>query len=92
MSEYQSKDRNLARDGRVSLCVEDGYRYVTVRGELTVDDDPASGQATIRRLAERYHGAERAAGMMADEFSRQQRLTLRRRIDAVDAHGFGGEG
>lgn len=85
------KDRNLLRDPRVSVCVEDESRYLSFSGSLTIDDDPARGQEIIHRLAVRYDGAESANEQMA-EFGRQERVTLRLRIGAIDAHGFeGGE-
>jgi PPOX class probable F420-dependent enzyme len=83
------KDRNLLRDPRASVCIEDEQRYLTLRGQLAIDDDPARGQQTIRRLAERYDGVERADEQMA-AFARQERVTLRLRIAAIDAHGFEG--
>lgn len=86
------KDRNVDRDPRVSVCVEDGYRYLTLSGPLATDDDPVQAQADIARLAERYHGREEAARMVAESFSLQERVTLRLRIEGIDAHGFGGEG
>jgi len=36
-----------------------------------------------RRLAERYHNPEKAAQMSRDQFSKQQRLTLRMKIERV---------
>jgi PPOX class probable F420-dependent enzyme len=86
------KDRNIDRDPRVSVCVEDGYRYLALAGTLTADEDPARAQEDIRRLAERYHGREEAARMVAEGFSLQERVTLRLAIERIDAHGFGGEG
>jgi PPOX class probable F420-dependent enzyme len=88
----RQKDRNLARDPRLSVCVEDGYRYLTLTGTLTIDEDPARGQEGIRRLAERYVGPEQAAAQVAAQYARQARVTLRMRIEAVDAHGFGDDG
>ncbi|MDQ3694136.1 MAG: PPOX class F420-dependent oxidoreductase [Chloroflexota bacterium] len=87
----RKKDRNMERDPRISVCVEDGDRYLTLTGALTIDEDPARGQDGIRRLAERYVGPEQAAEQVASLYSRQKRVTLRMRIESVDAHGFGGE-
>jgi PPOX class probable F420-dependent enzyme len=85
----RKKDRNLARDARVSLCVADGYTYLTLTGSLEVDENPESGQSGIHQLAVRYHGPEKAAEMVASQFSREERVNLRLCITAVDAHGFG---
>lgn len=88
----RKKDRNLLRDRRVSICVEDGYRYVTIAGEVEVVEDQATAQADIRALAVRYHGEARGAEMVREGFAKQERITLRLPVTRVDAHGFEGEG
>lgn len=80
------KARHLERDPRASICVEDGYRYVTIAGRVELDADPAGSQAVIARLARRYEG-DRADGMIAG-FSTQQRLTIRLHVDNVIVNGF----
>jgi PPOX class probable F420-dependent enzyme len=87
----RKKDRNLERDPRVSLCVAEEYTYLTLTGALVVDEDPARAQSGIKQLAERYHSPEKAAEMVASQFSREERVNLRLRIESVDAHGFGSE-
>ena len=77
------KERNLRRDPRISICVEDGYSYVTISGRVELIDDPEIAQRDIRRLATRYHGEERAARQMAEQFSREQRVTLRLKCEHV---------
>lgn len=86
----RKKDRNLVRDARVSICVEDGYRYVALAGPVSLDDDHATSQEDIRRLAVRYHGEEEAARMVADDFGNQSRVTIRMRIASADVRGFEG--
>ena len=80
------KDHNLRRDPRVALCVEDGYRYVTLTGAVRLTDDQATAQADIKRLATLYHGAERADQMVASQFAREQRVTIRMAIERVSEH------
>jgi PPOX class probable F420-dependent enzyme len=82
------KDKNLLADPRASICVEDGYRYVAISGRVTTNDDQAVAQPDIERLATRYHGAEHTGAMMAEQFGKQTRVTLRLTIDRVDAHGL----
>jgi PPOX class probable F420-dependent enzyme len=82
------KDRNLVRDGRVSLCIEDGQRYLAVRGTVTVDDDPGRGQETMKAVTTRYEGAEVAERQMKEMYSKQHRITLTLKIESVDSHGF----
>jgi len=86
------KDQNMVRDPRISICVEDGYRYVTISGnvELIEDDDPRT-QADIHALAVRYHGQERADAMVEESFGKQERITLLLAIDHVIANGFSDE-
>lgn len=83
------KDRNLRRDARVSVCFEDGYRYVTITGKCELVTDPEQGWHDIERLAVRYHGAERAAEM-ARQFRREERETLLISIESLTASGFPG--
>ncbi len=82
------KGRNLARDRRVSICVEDGYRYVTISGEAQLMKERATAQEDIRRLAIRYNGAEAAARQMAEQFSKQERVSIYLPVERVIANGF----
>src|SRR5829696_5972660 len=72
----RKKDRNLIRDPRVSLCIEDGFRYVTLEGTIELVDDPATGQTDMAALALRYHNAAKAEQMVREEFAFQERVTL----------------
>jgi PPOX class probable F420-dependent enzyme len=83
------KDRNLRRDPRLSICVENGYQVVTITGKAELNDDQQVAQADIVRLAERYDGHE-AAQRHAQRFGREQRVTLRVPIEKVVAHGIEG--
>jgi PPOX class probable F420-dependent enzyme len=82
------KDKHLRRDPRASICVEDGYRYVTLSGTVAMIEDQPTAQADIARLARRYEGAEQAERMITN-FEQQERVTFRLRIDNVIASGFG---
>src|SRR5262245_32097147 len=77
------KERNLQRDPRCSLCVVDGYRYLTVSGTASLDYDPARSQADIAALAVRYQGEERARQIIERTFSQQARVTIRFPIERV---------
>lgn len=85
------KDQNLLRDQRISICVEDEYKYVTISGTVEIDDNPERGHATIKELATRYDGAEKAERAMRDLFGKQHRITLILPIEKLDAHGFDGD-
>lgn len=77
------KERNLRRDPRISICVEDGYNYVTISGTVELIDDPEIAQRDIHRLAVLNHGEKRAAEQMAEQFSKEQRVTLRLQCEHV---------
>ena len=87
----RKKDRNLIRDSRASVCIEDGFRYVTLAGSIEMVDDPATGQADIAALARRYHDAAEAERMAREVFASQERITLLLHVDRADVHGFDGE-
>jgi PPOX class probable F420-dependent enzyme len=77
------KDKNLRRDVRASLCVADGYQYVTLEGEIEINDDQATAQADILHLAIRYDGEESGNQQSAEKFSKQQRVTITLKVSKV---------
>lgn len=87
----RKKDRNLIREPRASVCVEDGFRYVTLAGVIEFIEDPATAQADIAALARRYHDAETAEQMAREVFTPQERVTLLLHVDRADVHGFDDE-
>jgi PPOX class probable F420-dependent enzyme len=82
------KDRNLLNDLRISICVEDQYRYVTIKGVAELNENPAQGQADIKALAIRYEGPKRVEEMFAETFGKQHRVSILLPLANVDAHGF----
>ena len=82
------KGRNLARDNRISICVADGYRFITIAGDATLVEDQATTQEDIHRLATRYHGPEKAAKQMENVFSKQERVTIYLPVEHVLLYGF----
>ncbi len=57
------KGRNLRRDPRVSLCVDDDrppFSFVVVEGVVEISDDLDEVRLWAARLGGRYMGAERA--------------------------------
>ena len=51
------KERNLRRDPRMSLCVEDGLRYVTLEGRAELVEDRVQQEREVNELiAPRYIG------------------------------------
>ncbi|WP_426368189.1 PPOX class F420-dependent oxidoreductase [Streptomyces sp. E-08] len=81
------KGRNLARDGRVSLCVDDDtppFAYVSLRGRAEISEEPAELRHWAARIGGRYMGADRA-----EEFGERNavpgELLVRVRIEKVIA-------
>ncbi|AXG82042.1 PPOX class F420-dependent oxidoreductase [Streptomyces paludis] len=81
------KGRNLLRDGRVALCVDDErppFAFAVVHGRAETDEDPAELLKWSTRIAARYMGEERAA-----EFGRRNavpgELLVRVRVERVSA-------
>ncbi|MFK0224559.1 PPOX class F420-dependent oxidoreductase [Streptomyces sp. NPDC090303] len=81
------KGRNLARDDRVSLCVDDDtppFAYVSLRGRAEISEDPAELRLWAARIGGRYMGEDRA-----EEFGERNavpgELLVRVRIEKVVA-------
>lgn len=58
-----AKCRNLRRDGRVALCVQDDqppFSFVMIEGAATLSDDLDEVRVWATRVGGRYMGAERA--------------------------------
>ena len=83
------KDRNLAADLRMSVLVEDGYRWIRVDGRARIEHDQSIAHADIRRLAARYYEDERRVeDSVKNNFSKQHRITYRLPIRRVASEGF----
>ncbi|MGA5135063.1 PPOX class F420-dependent oxidoreductase [Streptomyces olivoreticuli] len=81
------KGRNLARDGRIALCVDDDrppFSFVTVQGRAELSGDLDEVRTWATRIAARYMGDERA-----EEYGARNgvpgELVVRVRIDKVVA-------
>jgi PPOX class probable F420-dependent enzyme len=79
----RSKELNMRRDPRISVCFEDGYRYLTIKGRVEMIDDAEISQRDIYRLSARYHGEEIAKKQVKDQFSKEKRVTLRLKPESV---------
>jgi len=80
------KHRNLRRDPRLSICVVDGERYVTLYGRATLIDDRVQAQTDDLQLARRYDGPEKAQER-APSIAAQHRVTIRMALTHVHARG-----
>ncbi len=81
------KHKHLLRDPRLSLCIEDGMRYVTVSGSVTLSPDP--GRALYSQLGARYQASSMAipSGPPPDprilELLSRERITIRLKVERV---------
>ncbi|MER6089042.1 PPOX class F420-dependent oxidoreductase [Streptomyces bluensis] len=82
------KGRNLARDGRVALCVDDDrppYGFVVLEGRAELSEDLDEVRRWATRIGGRYMGEERA-----EEFGARNgvpgELLVRVRVDKVVAY------
>ncbi|MGW0908491.1 PPOX class F420-dependent oxidoreductase [Streptomyces sp. NPDC002853] len=83
------KGRNLARDGRVAVCVDDDrppFTFVILQGQARLSDDLDEVRHWAARLGARYMGESRA-----EEFGERNgvpgELLVRVKIDKVIAQG-----
>jgi PPOX class probable F420-dependent enzyme len=56
----RQKNKNLTRDPRAAVSIvdpEDPYRYIEIRGEVEIEDDP--DKTLIHKLSKKYRGRDR---------------------------------
>ena len=82
------KTKNLRRDPRMALCVEDGPRYVTLEGTAELVTDRAAQEREVNELiAPRYIG-QRLGGRRWEAIKGSPRIGIRMRIARVHARGL----
>ncbi len=74
-SKERIKFKNILRDPRVQLLIEDGYRYVLVKGYATVAEnrDPYED---IKMLSVRYLGKKKGLKQYRDFYSKGNRVSI----------------
>ena len=81
------KERNLRRDPRMSLCVEDGMRYVTLEGRAELIEDRAQQEREVNGLiAPRYIG-QRLGSNRWQVIEGSDRIGIWMHLDKVHARG-----
>jgi PPOX class probable F420-dependent enzyme len=84
------KERNLRRDRRMSLCVEDGMRYVTLQGRAELIEDRTRQEREVNELiAPRYIG-QRLGSRRWEVIKASDRIGIRMRIERVHVRGIQG--
>jgi PPOX class probable F420-dependent enzyme len=74
---HLQKVKNLRRDPRIAICVEDGNRYVSLYGTVTISEDQAIVRQDIEQLVERYIKDEATRPQTIAAFVQQSRVALR---------------
>jgi PPOX class probable F420-dependent enzyme len=81
------KGRNMARDTRAALCVDDEqspYAFVSIEGRVSLDEDLVGMREWSTRIAARYMGAE-----LAEQYGARNavdgELLVRLRVERVTA-------
>jgi hypothetical protein len=87
MSRGLVKDRNLRRDPRAAICVEDGARFVTLSGPAEIVEDRAIQEAEVNRMAIRYRGV-RLAATHWDTIAASDRLGIHLKVESVISKGI----
>jgi PPOX class probable F420-dependent enzyme len=85
------KDRNVKNNPAVSLCWEEGYKFLSINGTVTeLIDEPEQALNDILGLARRYNpnATDAEIDQSFSNFRREERITLVVSIDNVVANGF----
>jgi PPOX class probable F420-dependent enzyme len=80
---HLQKAKNIRRDPRIAICVEDGPRYVSINGTVDIIEDQEIIRHDIECLVERYIKDEETRRQYITTFVRQQRIALRLRCEKV---------
>jgi len=82
------KVKNLRRDPRMALCVEDGTRYVTLEGTAELIEDRVEQEREVNdHIAPRYIG-QRLGSQRWEVIKKSDRMGIRMRIEKVHARGL----
>ena len=85
------KDRNIRANPAISLCWEEGYKFLTLSGTVTeMIEDREQALNDIFALARRYNPEATDADIdrSFSNFRQEDRVTLIVSIDSVIANGF----
>ena len=82
------KVKNLQRDPRMALCVEDGDRYVTLEGTAELVEDRAEQEREVNgHIAPRYVG-QRLGSRRWEAIERSDRIGIRLHVTRAHARGL----
>jgi PPOX class probable F420-dependent enzyme len=85
------KHQHLQRDSRLSICMEDGFRYVTLIGTAALDEDWAAAAAQYAQVGRRYQGRVAAPqgppSARSAELMKRSRVGIRMTVERVISQG-----
>jgi len=82
------KVKNLRRDPRMALCVEEGTRYVTLEGTGEIVEDRGEQEREVNdHIAPRYIG-QRLGSQRWEAIKKSDRMGIRMRIEKIHARGL----
>ena len=82
------KVRNLRRDPRMAVCIEDGMRYVTLEGVAELVEDRGEQEREVNEhIAPRYIG-QRLGSQRWERIKGSNRIGIRMRVEKVHARGL----
>lgn len=80
--------KNVRRQPRVSLVVENGWDQVTLTGEIeTPADDIELARREAAEMAHRYMAPDEAARIIEERFSKEPRVRYIFRPTSIHTHG-----
>lgn len=85
------KERNIRANPAISMCWEEGYKFLTINGTVTeMIDEPEEALNDILSLARRYNpdATDDDIDARFSNFRREERVTIVVSIDSVIANGF----
>lgn len=85
------KDRNIRRNPTISMCWEEGYKYVTITGHVAeIIEDRETALEDIFALARRYNpgASDDDIDKRFSNFRQEARETIVIAIDNVITNGF----
>ncbi|MCC6627610.1 MAG: PPOX class F420-dependent oxidoreductase [Chloroflexi bacterium] len=81
------KERNVRRDPRMAICVEDGMRYVTLSGRAEIVEDRALQETEVNRMSVRYLGLRLGSGRW-EVIKGSDRLGIHLHVERFHSHGL----
>ena|SRR5581483_1101299 len=80
---HLQKAKNLRRDPRCAVCIQDGPHSVSINGTIEIIEDQETIRRDLQQLVERYKQDEETRREYMATYVQQQRIALRLRCEKV---------